>query len=230
VFNLLLEFVPNYEIVEPCGFTDGDGKRWEFGRRIITTAEFGDEYYPLKRYPDLYLVFANVKSEQALFEFVERYGPLTDEGLTRSSAKPHFTSSVLLMDGRKLAEFVYVPGDQIDRCLKEAAWCAHILRYHAKKSPQLQALIRELGVKSPLCTMDIEADPVDGVRMSLRPKCLVDALKLQLLDSISRGVNTFACDACGNWFSRKSGAKYCSDKCKDDYNNARRRVANHKRL
>ena len=43
MFNRLLEFVwdpvSQYEVVEPCKFTGGDGNRWEFGRRIVTTAE-----------------------------------------------------------------------------------------------------------------------------------------------------------------------------------------------
>ncbi|MET3841933.1 hypothetical protein [Bradyrhizobium sp. OAE829] len=225
MFHRLLEFVwtrySHYEIVEPCTFTTGDGERWEFGRRIITIAKSGDEYYPLKDYPYLYRAFANVRNDQLLLDFVKLYGPLTDEGLTPSSPKPHFTSSVLMLDGRKLNEVVYVPGDQIDRCLKEASWCAHILRYHAKKSPQLHASIKELEVRPSLCTLEIEADPVNGVRMVLEPKCLLDAIKLQLLESISNGVNTFECAACGDWFSKKSGAKFCSEKCKDSYHNAK---------
>jgi hypothetical protein len=227
VFNRLLEFVwtrySHNEIVEPCSFTNSEGRTWKFGRRITRTSDGGADYCPLKDYPNLYRAFANVKSEQALLEFVRLYGPLTDEGLGLSSADPHFTTQIVMFDGKKALETVYVPGDQIDRCLKEAAWCAHILRYHAKKSAQLQALIEELEIMSSLCKMDIEADPVDGVRMTLRPTCLLDAIKLQLLESISNGVNTFECLACGSWFSKKSGAKFCSDTCKDNYHNAKRK-------
>jgi hypothetical protein len=198
-------------------------KRWEFGRRIIATSERGVDYYPLKDFPYLYRAFANVKGEQDLFAFVKLYGPLTDEGATPSSADPHFTTAILMMDRTKILETVYVPGDQVDRCLKEAAWCSHILKYHAKKSPRLQALIEELEIKPSLCGMNIQADPVHGVRMSLEPKCLLDAIKLQLLESISNGVNTFECLSCGRWFSKKIGAKFCSDKCKDDHHNANRK-------
>jgi hypothetical protein len=88
---------------------------------------------------------------------------------------------------------------------------------------RIEALIEELEIKPSLCQMDVEADPVDGVRMILRPKCLLDAIKLQLLERISNGVNTFECLSCGSWFSKKSGAKFCSDKCKDDYHNAQRK-------
>jgi hypothetical protein len=228
VFNRLLEFVwfrhAHYEIVEPCEFRAGDGNLWKFGRRIIaTTNDDRHGYCPLKDYPNLYRAFANVKNEAALFEFVKLYGPLTDEGATPSSANPHFTSKVLMMDGRRLFESVMVPGDQIDRCLREATWCAHILRYRANKSARLQELIEKMLVQPSLCQMRIDADPVDGVRMSLEPECLLDAIKLQLLESISKGVNTFECLSCGGWFSKKAGAKFCDEKCKDDYHNARRK-------
>jgi hypothetical protein len=227
VFNSLSEFVwtryARYEIAEPCWFASDDGVRWEFGRRIITTSDGAHDYLPIRDYPFLYRAFANIKNEQELLDFVRLYGPLTDEGLTQSSAIPKFTSTVTTVDGKKLFEVVYVPGDQIDRCLKAAAWCAHILRYNAARSPLLQERIKQLEVMPSLCVMDILADPVDGVRMVLRPKCLLDAIKLQLLESISKGVNTFECANCGVLFSKKSGAKFCGDKCKDDYHNAKRK-------
>lgn len=228
MFGGLKEFVwtrsSQYEIVDPCEFKASSGQLWKFGRRIITTVEADTEYRPLNDYPNLFRAFANVRDEEALLSFVKQYGPLTDEGRTPSSKDPHFTSKVIMIDGKRFAEIVYVPGDQIDHCLKQAAWCGHILRHHRQASPRMQEMIKELEVRPSICMMDVEADPVEGVRMILRPSSLLDAIKFQLLASIRSGNTSVECTHCENWFSKKRGAKFCSDKCKDDYHNARRKA------
>jgi endogenous inhibitor of DNA gyrase (YacG/DUF329 family) len=226
VFGRLLEFewerFAAYEIVAPCEFTCSDGELKEFGRRIIHRMTEGDVYLPLRKYPDLYRVFANVKNDEGLLAFIRLYGPLTDEGHVASNETPGFTSEVFMLNGKKVAEKVYVPGDLIDRCLERAAWCKNVLKFQADRSDRFMKLIEEVEHAFP-CHLIIEADRVNGAQLVLEPKSLLDAILLQLMESVRTGVHSAECENCGEWFGKKAGAKFCSVQCKDIHHNNQKR-------
>jgi hypothetical protein len=94
VFGRLEEFVWSrhraFEIVPSCRSSGFHGEVWSFGRRIVATTNEYDSYMPIRDNPNLYRAFANIRDEQALFEFVKRYGALTEPGLTPSSKDPVF--------------------------------------------------------------------------------------------------------------------------------------------
>jgi glutaredoxin-related protein len=228
VFGRLEEFVwrrhRSFEIVPQCSSSGVHGDIWSFGRRIVANTDEYDSYQPIRDNPNLYRAFANLRDEAALFEFVKRYGALTEPGLTPSSKDPVFTSVIWMGDKKLNCEIVQVPGDEVALCLREAAWCAHVLRYQAERDVEFFNLIRPLETNPSMANLSIELDPLHGVRLVIEPTSLLVAIKLQLLEDISRGVNSIQCTYCGNWFARKAGAKFCNDKCKDTHHNMQKRL------
>jgi hypothetical protein len=72
--------------------------------------------------------------------------------------------------------------------------------------------------------LSVELDPLHGVRLVVEPTSLLAAIKLQLLENVSKGINSIQCLHCDDWFDRRAGAKFCSDKCKDTYHNMQKRL------
>jgi hypothetical protein len=68
-----------------------------------------------------------------------------------------------------------------------------------------------------------------GFRLAMIPSSLQSALFLQCAHSLAAGKAIRTCHACGTWFeaggsgNRRADAKFCSDKCRFDFNNKPKR-------
>jgi hypothetical protein len=63
----------------------------------------------------------------------------------------------------------------------------------------------------------------------LRPPSLIDAIKLQLAQSVASGNAISTCQQCSKWFEvggkgKRNIAKFCSDRCRSRFNYEQQRV------
>jgi hypothetical protein len=79
----------------------------------------------------------------------------------------------------------------------------------------------------------VPGKPDGGLTLSLRPNVLLDAMRLQMAQSIASGRSIAVCQNCQGWFEtgggRGTGAKrlkatFCSDKCRNDFHYQQRRA------
>jgi hypothetical protein len=96
--------------------------------------------------------------------------------------------------------------------------------FEEKVIPKPGFLITELDV------ILVPGKPDGRLALSLRPKVLVDAMRVQLAQSIAGGNEISVCEVCGSWFekggrggdAKRSIARFCSDKCRNQFHNERR--------
>jgi hypothetical protein len=174
--------------------------------RIIRCGKRLTRYRPLDTIDTLFRVFANTaKSATGVLDFVQRYGPLTLEGL----------------DQKK--------GETVDQLLVHAETMRDALSY-AGGDKSLQALLVGSQV-NPLANIKVALvmDPTtSGPKLQLSPSTLLDALWLQLGQQMSGGANIRRCLQCGEWFEngpgagRRLDAKFCSDEHRIIFNSQKR--------
>jgi len=162
---------------------------------------------PLASTDSLFRIFANMASTpDGVLDFVQRYGPLTDDG----------------WDATK--------GDNVNLAISNADHMRQLLRYvsGAKKTPDLP-----FRPYQATCSSSIEAqvvwDPATkGPKWELRPKTLLDALWLQLGQALTAGAQIRQCEHCGDWFEagrgsgRRLDAKFCCDEHRTSFNSLKR--------
>lgn len=155
--------------------------------RIVRNGGKLQSYRPLDDYPpNLFKLFIEeATSEEDVFEFVKKFGPLTYEGLQEK-------------------------GDVVWKVIDQAQSMSKILRGEIVALP-LNRLIAS-----------IHTDRKAGIRLNVRPACLLDALWLQLAQA--KSVNKFReCRYCKKQFmagpgtKRRADAKFCSVECKTRY-------------
>jgi hypothetical protein len=160
--------------------------------RIVRNGGALQSYRPLDKFPNLFRYFIGIpKSENGALEFVERFGPLTYDGLQRD-------------------------GDVVPAMIDHAEDMSQVLRGRIVAIP-----LNKLNAS-------IVTDQ-SGMRLKVSPACLLDALWLQLAQAKSGGSAGFReCLQCRNLFmvgvgaDRRADAKFCSDKCRIEFNNLKR--------
>jgi hypothetical protein len=89
------------------------------------------------------------------------------------------------------------------------------------------------GKNALITTIDVllvSGQPDGRPTLSLRPQNLIDAMRIQLAQSIASGNLINVCPICGAWFekggrggsAKRSIARFCSDKCRNQFHNERR--------
>ena len=76
----------------------------------------------------------------------------------------------------------------------------------------------------------VQSPPDGSLEMRVRPSSLYSAMRLQFGGAVASGSFVRTCDQCGQWFGaggsgRRMDARFCSNKCRADYHNAKKRKA-----
>jgi hypothetical protein len=163
-------------------------------------------YRPLDHFGSLYAEFAKVRIADDVLYFVERYGPLTNDGLDIN--KGELVEGVLAHADAMRDLFVFLSGDRARR---------------AKLIADLQmSPFAELEV-----SLELDAASED-LKLRLCPTSLLDAIWLQAAQEVSSGAAVRQCRHCGDWFetgprtSRRADAKFCSDEHRIAFNSLKR--------
>ena len=161
-------------------------------------------YKPLEMIDTLYLVYASIKTANEAFDFVSRYGPLTNWGLDVDE------------------------GEKIPRILA-GAWQMRRLVAHAKERRFIEAHVSPygygIGFLEASLVSDSERSPP---RLALKPLQFETALFLQGAQALSSGATVRRCRHCGAWFEcgpgtdRRLDAKFCSDEHRVAFNSLKR--------
>ena len=78
--------------------------------------------------------------------------------------------------------------------------------------------------------LDVSLVPIDGrPTLRIRPRSLIGAIHLQFAQAVATGLDIRTCDHCGKIFEtggmgRTRKARFCSDRCRNNYHAARRKV------
>jgi hypothetical protein len=167
-------------------------------------------YAPLKNYSKLFEPFSRVSSAEELLSFIEKFGPLSDEGRDPSL------------------------GDNVVDLLAHAKQMRLLL--HVFGTGQKKQIAKILGPKGrPLDEShigDVRAtlvfDPVTQIpRLQFIPRNLLNAIWLQLGEYLGGDPNLMVCRLCGQTFERGPGhrradATFCSDEHKAEFHSKRR--------
>jgi hypothetical protein len=163
-------------------------------------------YHPLDVFGSLFEIFARIRTEDDVLHFVEKFGPLTRDGL--DAQKGELVDGVLAHADTMRDLFFFSTGDRAHR---------------AKLIAQLQVNpFAELEV-----TLDLDSGSED-LKLRLRPTSLLDAVWLQAVQHLSSGATLRQCQHCAQWFevgpgtSRRLDAKFCSDQHRISFNSLKR--------
>jgi hypothetical protein len=163
-------------------------------------------YRPLDVFGSLFEIFAKVRTEDDVLHFVERFGPLTRDGL--DAQKGELVDGVLAHADTMRDLFLFSTGDRAHRSKLIA---------HLQVNP-----FAELEV-----TLDLDAGSED-LKLRLRPTSLLDAVWLQAVQHLSSGAILRQCQHCAQWFEvgpgigRRLDAKFCSDQHRIVFNSLKR--------
>jgi hypothetical protein len=150
-----------------------------------------------------------ISADDVLY-FIERFGPLTKNGLDTS--KGELVDGILAHSDAMRDLFMVLSGDRARRA----------------------KLIADLRM-SPFADLDItlELDPAsEDLKVRLCPTSLLDAIWLQAARELSSGAAVRQCRHCGDWFEtgprtgRRADAKFCSDEHRIVFNSLKRTKEN----
>ena len=176
--------------------------------------------YRLKDYPPIYSMFAKIKQPKELLEFVNKYGRLTpdDAGDRGDKVKD------ILWNAEMISYALETLQGQIGNLPR---WSGGRFEYKLPKSGG--KVSGGIPLKGKL-TASLAPDPVTGVwQLRLQPPSLLDAIWLQFGQAITSNADLKSCDQCGKWFEagagsgRRADARFCSNKCRIEFNNQRRK-------
>jgi hypothetical protein len=178
------------------------------GRPARICRQGGDlvAYEPMSKFPDLYLTFArSVTSPETLLGFVEKYGPLTAEGLQVER------------------------GDYVDEVLGQARAMRQLLETTTRGWARVKAETDEVLGYLPRPEVALVIDPATRTpRLQFIAPSLLAALWLQLGQALGSGAAVRTCQHCGTLFEsgpgtgRRLDAKYCSPEHQIAFNSLRR--------
>jgi hypothetical protein len=165
-----------------------------------------EPYRPLEAFDSLFEIFARIRTEGDVLHFVERYGPLTKDGL--DADKGELVEGVLAHADTMRDLFSFSTGDRARRA----------------------AVLASLQI-NPFAEMEVtlELDAgSDDLKVRLSPTSLLDALWLQAVQHLSSGATVRQCQHCSQWFEvgpgtgRRLDAKFCSDAHRVAFNSLKR--------
>jgi hypothetical protein len=175
---------------------------------------------PLASTDLLFKIFANTATTPVgALDFVARFGPLTPEG----------------WDARH--------GDQVSLVTFNAEYMRELLRVWAgkQKEPHFTTRPTTVSPRRPLAVQPHDTGPssslnarvawdhaTKSLKWELRPTSLLDALWLQLAQSLTSGAQFRQCEHCGEFFvagrgtGRRVDAKFCSEEHKIAFHSLKR--------
>jgi hypothetical protein len=190
-------------IVEFAWMRDPKGYRLTEGkqRRIVRNGPFGTEVACPPLTGEEFRVFANtVTDEGGALDFVTQYGPLTQAGRDPEH------------------------GDYVNVVIHQALMMRQVFDAIAAQNGGP-------GIFVPSIDAHVTAfwDPaVKNLRWLFTPNSLLDALWLQVGQTVTRGVQLRICEHCGDWFEagagtgRRAGARFCCHQHQITHNSLKR--------
>jgi hypothetical protein len=165
-----------------------------------------EAYRPLDRFGSLFTDFAKICTPADVLDFIDRFGPLTREGL----------------DPQK--------GELVNGVVVHAEALRDLLTFAASgdRRPCPEGIA---AYSSPFAGLEVilDVDPADtSLRLRLVPNSLLDAVWLQAAQQLSSGATVRRCQHCGKWFEagvgtgRRLDAKFCSDRHRVAFNSHKR--------
>jgi hypothetical protein len=187
------------------------GRDWGKPQRIARCGGRLVSYRPLEHFDSLFKLFANAADAPGLLGFVEKFGPLTTAGLDKDRGEP------------------------IEPMLEHAAAMRAFLDYAAGNKSRLieRIALEHGGVPLSGMTVRLTLDPATRKpRLQLTPRSLLDALWVQLGQTLSGSAVVRQCQHCGQWFEagaamgRRADAKFCSKAHKIAFHSLKRSKEN----
>jgi hypothetical protein len=176
------------------------------------------------RIETLYRVFADVRTENQLLDFVNKNGPLTKARLEAALPKPKARNR----RSKNILTKVLHAGERVNEGLREAEMFRNILAEmdQARRTGKSWWHMRPKPLK--IATARLRTDS-NGVRIEFVPDDLIDAMRLQLAAAASSGgEDVVMCRECGQPFTRgpgtgrRSDSRFCSNAHKILYNSKKR--------
>jgi hypothetical protein len=172
------------------------------GKRIVPNRGKLIPYQPLKHFNRLYKSFADIKDEALAVDFACKWGLLTSS------------------DG----------SDELETFLKEAEDFRKSLEQRRpsrkKRIPEFNAEV-ETTVLADL-KASLTTDPRGRLQLRILPSNLLEALWLQLAQTLATGTDIRTCLLCGQYFEvgprgqKRLDAKFCSDEHRIKFHSLRR--------
>lgn len=140
-------------------------------------------------------------NERELLDFANKFGLLTKDGYGR--------------------------GDNVGMILEEAGKMRRVLTALSKDNDHARVLrkagIARLSLGNPVDVAVVPDDDTGRIKLSFRPRSLLDGLWLQMASAIGSGAVVRSCRLCGEWFEagpgtdRRADSQFCSAGHKADY-------------
>jgi hypothetical protein len=203
--------VAGYHIVQPKPADTGSSRvllgGGSEGPRIVRKGRASHRIEPLKHLPSLFRDFACLTDAEQCLAFANKYGHLGCNPDHKAEPPEGEVVSDWLMHAARLAAAIEA---------WERAPATFLTRYGQ------QLTVAQVSVE--LVPGRTAGQPV----LQLVPKTLRDAIHLQFAQHVNSGRDLHTCEFCGVWFERgqgggrKSGARFCSDQCRNRFHNQRR--------
>lgn len=187
-----------YELVSVAPSKPSAVARRKAGGKLLS-------YRPMDKFPTLYGEFARIKTPEDVVSFCNRFGPLTNLGLSPTKGK------------------------SISQVLVAAEVFRRLLTFSQNHRKLLAAEFRCEGATIGTLIVSLVGDEITGaLRLRIVPRSMLDALTLQLAQKISGNIKARTCQYCSQWFEAGSGtgrrfdAKFCCDEHRVLYNSLKR--------
>jgi hypothetical protein len=187
---------------DPQGYHLDDSRRL-----VIRNGSRKDNWEPLEplKNKSLYSAFANeVASVEGLLKFVQRHGPLTEEG--------------------------HYQGDDVRHVLRNADRMRYLLKIRSVQRKK-RGQAKTLALEFPFTPLHVGVDwerTTFALRWVFRPLTLLDGLWVQFGQAITGGAFLQTCGLCRDWFpvgypsDRRLDSKFCCDEHRVQYNSLKR--------
>jgi hypothetical protein len=196
------EITPLYAALAPFIQSGGRADR---PARIVRRGGKLVPYRPLDKVNGLYRIFAHLGTTgEKLLDFVNRFGPLTEEG-NRDS------------------------GEEVLFAISHAETMREILSYSKIERGAYFSRFRGKGLRWSRIDVALAFNPVTGrPQFRFTPPTLINALWLELGQALSSDASIRNCHHCGGWFEagpgtgRREDAKFCCDAHRIAFNSQKR--------
>jgi hypothetical protein len=182
---------------DPRGYRLGDVSG---AHRVCRSGASPEVYRPFE-HENVLGEFGSIQSPDGLLDFVQKFGPLTEEGMDESK------------------------GENVATALEQARLISQLLRAAQSEHYQLDMPSEPRPIS---LTVKVRESGSEGRLLNLQPKTLLDAIWL-LMSQVLAGYSEIRhCLHCRVWFAaggqsgRRQDAKFCSDEHRIAYNNERR--------
>jgi hypothetical protein len=177
---------------------------WGSPARIVPKSGKRKSFRPLKKPKDLFNAFKGITTDQDVLQFIQRFGPLTKDGLETDRGELVKTVKLHL----------------------RAFW--DWIKHDRSSDRKNVAPLREQVEKFSRLKTTLTVDELGGLHLRIVPSDLLSALWLHLAKMLSGDKKLVACQHCGTFFhagvgtGRRLDAKFCSKEHQIQYNSLQR--------